>query len=311
MISKLDLVINIEKNEFARPMNISQQVLNPIKKGLRKFVENTPVLVDYYYYYWLYPRQFNLYRYVFSSFSEALADLPPKALSGYNYREFFDYSLEKPSIAEQLKPTDYPVLVWLREAFKDSSTVFDLGGDACNRGFGYYSYRKYISYPESLKWTVCEVPAGVEVGKELSKMLNSSGLYYTTTYLNTKAEIFLCSGMLQYFEDPLSRILTQMQSIPKHIIINHIPLYEGKDYVSLQQRPPSLIAKKEKAKFVSYIPVKIRNHDQFVGDLEALGYVLVDSWIQDRECLIPFHPECFVDSFFGFYFRLRENGEYF
>jgi putative methyltransferase (TIGR04325 family) len=272
------------------------QLLKSIKQILRKFVENIPILKDYYYYHWLFTRNPNLYRYVFCSFTEALAAIPDGALSGYNHREFYDSRLTDIKEVEKLKPIDYPVLVWLRQAFLDSSTVFDLGGTT---GYGYYAYRRYISFPKDINWTVCEVPAIVEIGEELMDLIPSPGLTYTTDIKNAQGEIFYSCGMLQYFEDSLAEMLSQWQVQPRHLVINHVPLYEGNNYVTLQ-RP--LIIRPE-GNFVSYIPFKIQNRTQFINNLLGLGYQLVNTWQQDRQCFIPFHSDRHVDAFYGFYFR--------
>ena len=272
--------------------------LRTIKKAYRKILEATPVLKDYYYYYWLYPRNPNLYRYVFSSCNEALAAVPKGALTGYDYRDFYDSRLTDLTEVEQLKPIDYPVLFWLRQAFKDSSAVFDLGGTT---GYGYYAYRKYVTFPESLRWKVCEVPKIVEVGKELMELISSPGLEYTTSHADDREEIFFSCGMLQYFEESLAEMLMKWSVKPRHLIINHVPMYAGENYVTLQR--PLLV--RSPVNFVSYIPFKIQNKTNFIADLLKLDYELVDSWQQERRCFVPFHPERFVEAFHGFYFRQR------
>ncbi|OLP17088.1 hypothetical protein BST81_17160 [Leptolyngbya sp. 'hensonii'] len=280
-------------------MSSINQFPKSVKRVLRNFVENTPVLADYYYYYWLYPRNPNLYRYVFSSFSEALAAVPKGALSGYDYRDLYDSRLKDLTEVEKLKPIDYPVLVWLRNAFRDSTTVLDLGGTT---GYSYYAYRHFISYPKDVSWTVCEVPKIVEVGKELLNHLPAANLSYITDLAQAKdAEIFLCCGMLQYFEESLVTLLKQLPAKPRYLVINHVPLYQGETYITLQR----LMMVRPQTNFVSYIPFKIQNRTQFIQDLEAYGYKLMDSWMQDRQCLIPFHPDRFVDAFHGFYFQLQ------
>jgi hypothetical protein len=44
--------------------------------------------------------------------------------------------------------------------------------------------------------------------------------------------------------------------------------------------------------------------DRFIGELEALGYVVVDAWaVPDHSCWIPFYPEYSVESYTGLYLR--------
>ncbi|WP_295617106.1 methyltransferase, TIGR04325 family, partial [Chamaesiphon sp. GL140_3_metabinner_50] len=156
------------------------QIVKSLKKVSRRGVENTPVLRDFYYYHWLFPRNPNLYRGVFKSFAEASAAIPISKPSGYNLEDLHNSSLKHNLDLEEIgkfKQVDYPVLVWLAKLFKDRSTVFDLGG---NTGYSYYAYRKYIDYPPAIQWSICDVPAAVGVGNKLLQRFDSPGLSYTT-----------------------------------------------------------------------------------------------------------------------------------
>ncbi len=270
------------------------QIVKSLKKILRASVENTPILRDFYYYHWLFPRNPNLYRGVFRSFAEASATIPAGILSGYDREDLHNTSLKQNlDLGEigKFKQVDYPVLVWLVKLFKDRSTVFDLGG---NTGYSYYAYSKYIDYPPAIQWSICDVPAAVRVGNELLQRFDSPGLSYTTNITDAEGfDIFLTCGTLQYLEPSLSELLSKLQSQPQHLIINHVPLYNGDEYITLQNL------------LVSYAPYKIQNRDLFIDSIKKLGYELVDSWHQNRTCSIPFKPERFVDAYHGFYFRLQ------
>lgn len=270
------------------------QIVKSLKKVLRGFVESTPILRDFYYYHWLFARNPNLYRGVFGSFAEASAAIPASVLSGYDRDDLHNGSLKHNFNLEEIgkfKQLDYPILVWLAEIFKDRSTVFDLGGST---GSGYYAYRQYIAYPPAIKWLICDVPAAVKVGNELLQRFDSPGLSYTTNIADAEGfDIFMTCGTLQYVEPSLAELLSKLQSPPQHLIINHVPFYNGEEYITLQNL------------LVSYAPYKIQNRDRFIEALEKLGYELVDSWQQNRTCSIPFKPERFVDAYHGFYFRLQ------
>lgn len=270
------------------------QIVKSLKKILRASVESTPILRDFYYYHWLFPRNPNLYRGVFKSFAEASAAIPTSKPSGYDLADLHNSSLKQNLDLEEIgkfKQVDYPVLVWLAKLFKDRSTVFDLGG---NTGYSYYAYSKYIDYPPAIQWSICDVPAAVRVGNELLQRFNSPGLSYTTNIADAEGfDIFLTCGTLQYLEPSLSELLSKLQSQPQHLIINHVPFHNGDEYITLQNL------------LVSYAPYKIQNRELFIDSIEKLGYELVDSWQQNRTCSIPFKPERFVDAYHGFYFRLQ------
>jgi putative methyltransferase (TIGR04325 family) len=279
----------------ANVIQSATSVLLPIdflKRSIRRLVERTPILSDYYVYHRLFPRTPNLYRGVFSSFAQASQTVPQAVPVGYNHADLHNYSLQHGLSEEEIgtfKAIDYPVLVWLREALTEGSTVFDLGG---NTGYSYYAYRKYIPYPSGLRWVICDVPEAVKVGNELLKRIDSPGLSYTTNIKDAEAaDILLTCGALQYLEPSLAELISRQQTKLRHVIVHHVPFYQGEQYITVQNL------------WGSYTPYKIQNDGQFVDSIEALNYELVDHWTIDRTCSIPFHPERFVDAYHGFYFR--------
>ncbi len=266
------------------------------KQILRELVVSLPVISDYYLYHWVFPRASASCREVFSSFAEARKAIPNRVSVGYNQPLFYNESPQEniknmEMIGTLNKPIDYPVLVWLREAFTDSSTVFDLGG---NTGFGYYGFQKFIPFPSKLEWKVCDLPEAVKAGSEILKCIDSPGLSYTTNTEDAEgADIYITCGTLQYMEPSLEELLGQLTALPRHLIIHHVPFYDGEEYFTFQNL------------LESYVPYKIQNRDRFINSLTNLGYELIDSWQVDRTCRIPFHPELFVEAYHGFYLKLK------
>jgi putative methyltransferase (TIGR04325 family) len=163
-------------------------------------------------------------------------------------------------------------------------------------GLAYYSYRQYLEYPEDFKWIVCDLPKAVEVGKKIAeKSKNTEQLSFITDLKDLKSvhNVFFTAGTLQYIEKSLSEIITEFSTLPEHILVQRVPVYDGKTYITLQ----NLIN--------SAVPYKIQNRHQFIKEICDLGYELVDDWKNNRTCFIPFHPECFVDGYHGFYFRKK------
>ncbi|MGI0491590.1 TIGR04325 family methyltransferase [Alkalinema pantanalense CENA528] len=263
-----------------------------VKAALTTLVSKLPIVADYYAYHRVFPRTANAYRGVFASFAEATQAIPPTMQAGYNHASLHGVDQAQTLTLEDLntfQPIDYPVLVWLREALGNSTTVFDLGG---NLGQGYYAYRRFLSYPVGLQWQVCDVPEKVKVGQELIQRIPSPGLSYTSRFAAADGQdILLTCGTLQYLELSLAEIVRPLAVKPRHLIINHVPFYSGAQYITLQNL------------WGSYAPYKIQNDGEFVADLAALGYQLVDRWRIDRTCTIPFHPDRFVAAYHGFYFR--------
>lgn len=91
----------------------------------------------------------------------------------------------------------------------------------------------------------------------------------------------------------LIRLLACLEQPPNHLLINRLPLYDGKQFVSLQNGGKV------------FYPQFIFNRKQFIDSLTDIGYKLVDIW-EDRvdSCIIPFYPEYSVPVYYGLYFTL-------
>jgi putative methyltransferase (TIGR04325 family) len=270
--------------------------MQQLKTIISKILTKLPIVSDYYRYYWVFPRTITACRGVYSTFAEAEQHIPSGAKVGYSQPEIrLAPSVAKLTAAfeaDEFNPTDYPILVWLASAFtNNSSRIFDLGG---NVGHGYYTYKKFLQYPQSLQWLICDIPEAIEAGEELASTGDNPGLAFTE-HINDAdgAEIFLTSGTLQYIEMPLAQMLGQLKTKPQHLSINRVPFYEGKQFITLQNIGYAIC------------PYKIQNRTEFIDSLTAIGYQLIDSWKWDRTCHIPFHSDRFIPNYCGFYLRLE------
>lgn len=53
-----------------------------------------------------------------------------------------------------------------------------------------------------------------------------------------------------------------------------------------------------------FCPYKVFNGTEFVEQLQALGYKLLDTWkIPGKGCHIPYHPEHSVSAYTGYVFE--------
>jgi putative methyltransferase (TIGR04325 family) len=272
--------------------------MNTVKLVVTDIIKVIPILSDYYHYHRSFPRETTACRGVFQTFMEASASLPQQLPIGHRQPEIHNH----PSISQltagrnvgEFSCIDYPVIFWLNAALKDGSTIFDLGG---NVGLGYYSFQKYLQYPDDLHWMVCEIPEVAQAGEKLAKEMNSSGLFFTEEFIKAEgANILLTCGTLQYIEASLASSLELLNVKPRHILVNHVPFYEGETFVTLQNIG------------YAYCPYKIQNRAEFIASLTALNYDLIDSWQFNRTCSIPFHPDRLVRAYHGFYFRLNPSG---
>ena len=262
---------------------------------LRKVLEKTPIVADFYRYYWLFSHQLTACRGIYASFDEALQAVPRGKNGGYSQPEIGQSSsvaqLTAASEIGTLDPIDYPILLWLKSAFIDSNSVVDLGG---NVGLAYYAYQKYLQYPHDLNWLVCEIPEIVKAGQEIATQKNIDNLHFTSNLdLGDGCDILLTCGALQYIEQSLAEIVSNFSEKPTHILTNHVPFCDNKSFITLQN--------------ISYTfcPYKIQNKIEFISGLNHLGYELIDTWKINRNCIIPFHADCFVSAYYGFYFCLK------
>jgi putative methyltransferase (TIGR04325 family) len=294
-VSKYE-VIRSGISRLKMPIKAVKQIVMWLKQSLSRIVTAIPIASDCYYYYWYFPRCLTACRGVFSTFNGALQAIPVNSRVGFNHSEIHLRPVEQLTTGRKLgefDPRDYPVLVWLNSAFKHSSTLFDLGG---NTGGSYYAYRNYLRYPDDLSWVVCDVPAVSQAGEELARNTNSPGLSFTVDFMEAEgADILLTCGTLQYLEASLAELLGQLHTKPLYLLINRVPFYDAKSFVTVQNIG------------YAFTPYKIQNYSEFIASLTSLGYELIDTWHDRRTCSIPFHPKRFVRAYHGFYFHLSQG----
>jgi putative methyltransferase (TIGR04325 family) len=242
------------------------------------------------YGYWCFDRPGSVHRYrgVYSTHAAAAAAMPPKELHGFDHASVAEFFIDTHFV---FNPSDYPNLFWLLSILQPGQTLFDLGGGV---GQCYYLYQRLLHLPQQVRWLVCEVHAFIEPGRRLATENKAEGLAFTTDLQDANdAAVLLTNGSLQYIETDLSQLLAGLKKLPRHLLINRVPLYDGETYYTVQRSQHS------------YVPYKVMNLAAFIHGMEELGYEKVDQWYLFRFLRIPFHPRNFVTHYWGFYFRLR------
>ena len=234
-----------------------------------------------------------MFRGVYRNFQEAMQAAPRTKKVGFNHEELIDMYRDR---LLGVYPEDYPVLFWLRPIIREGCRVFDFGG---HRGHHFYSYQSFIEYPKDFSWTVCEVPVIAKAGEELAGEKNETyRLNFTTDFRAADgATIFLAAGSLHYVESPpLADALGSLRIVPRHLILNKVPLYDGEPYVTLQNGG------------VAFHPLHVYNRHEFVSSIYKLGYEPIDEWqVPTRHGRIPFHLEASFPAYSGLYFRIRSR----
>lgn len=231
-------------------------------------------------------RPANRFRGVFQTFAEAEASVPQNARIGYDHAELAGLYRHRMEKANQ---SDYAVLFWLKGILNERSFVFDIGGHV---GVAYHGWRNYLDYKPGMRWLVQDMPAIVKVGAELARERPSAGLSFTSQIEDGRGcNILLAAGSLQYVDESLPSILARVGNLPRHLIVNKMPMYDGDSFVTVQSTGRA---------FHAY---RIYNRAAFVAELAALGYRAVDDWSnREQHCEIPFTRGRDIDAYSGYYF---------
>ncbi len=231
----------------------------------------------------LFPRLVNAVRGTYASFTEAMAGAPGDAVVGYDTAEhaaMYDERIDK------LLISDYAVLFWFERIQNELRRVFDLGG---HKGVLYYGFRKRLKLPSSLRWVVCDMPTTVTSGKELAIRRGMSALDFTTQWEEgSGSDLLIASGVLQYLDWDLAGALPRWRRMPRYVIVNNTPMYDGDEYITLQNTG------------ISYNPYRVFNRADLIRSLRQLGYRARDTWRTERSLDVPLHPELHVDAYQGF-----------
>lgn len=228
----------------------------------------------------------NRFRGVYATFAEAEATIPKGQPIGYDHAELAGLYRNRMEKANQ---SDYAVLYWLNRILDAKSFVFDFGGHV---GVSFHGWRNYLNYPRGLRWLVYDMPAIVTVGAELAAERPSEGLAFTSDVAAGRGcTVFLAAGSLQYRDETLTDVLGEVGSLPRHLILNKMPVYDGETFVTVQSTGRA------------FHPYRIYNRAALIAEVAALGYRLVDDWTnREQHCEIPFTRDRDIDAYSGFYF---------
>ncbi|HEY9064365.1 MAG TPA: methyltransferase, TIGR04325 family [Burkholderiaceae bacterium] len=231
------------------------------------------------------------FRGVFATSAEAASAAPPTRPLGYDHDDAAAMYRDR---LNRVYPADYPMMVWLKNAFADGArSVYDLGGHI---GIAYYAYQHIIEFPNDVSWTVHDVPAVLESGRREAQQRDPARrLSFSDRHdAASGVDVLFTAGCLQYLEDTLAQRVAALQVKPTWLFVNLLPLHERRAYWTVQSIG------------TAFCPYRIQHTKTFFSDLQALGYDVLDTWENpEKECWIAFDPDHSLDRYHGAALRLR------
>jgi putative methyltransferase (TIGR04325 family) len=221
----------------------------------------------------------------------ALRAAPRRALSGYCHDAVVGVSVEHMSA---MREWDYPVLFWLdrllRERPDTRLRLLDAGGHV---GTKFRAFRERIDVSR-IDWLVYDLPPMVAAGRVAAERDGLTDSLRFTDDISTAGapDVLLCSGLLQYLDEPFASFVRRMPAPPPIVLLNKVALREGPSVVALERIGPS------------YVPYQVRGRQGFASELAGLGYSVEDTWeITALSRRIDSHPELGASESRGFMLR--------
>jgi putative methyltransferase (TIGR04325 family) len=229
------------------------------------------------------------FRRVFPSFAAAQASASNYVHAGHEHPDEIRFHT---SIAETVRESDYPVLFYLAPLAPELRRVFDLGGNVGNL---FYSYQTKIDFPPTLLWTVYDLPIKKPLGEKLASERAETRIRFADALAEASgSDVFIASGSLHYFEQPLHEILGSLEHVPRHVLVNRTPFSIGPDLITVQDNRSYLV------------PCKLHSRTTLITGMRALGYELHSEWpVHERRLPVPTHPDLCTRTYSGFYFRRK------
>ena len=231
------------------------------------------------------------FRRTFKSFEEAQSCASKYIPEGHEHPDEADYHL---SIAGTLRESDYPVLFYLAPLAPQIKKVFDLGGNVGNL---FYSYQRQLSFSPTLAWLVYDLPPVRSLGEIVAVKRGENRVQFVDDIASGRdSDVFIASGSLHYFEQPLDEILQSLGSLPRHVFVNRTPCSIEDDLVTVQDNGSFLV------------PCKLHSRSKLIERMHRAGYRLVAEWpVFERRLWVPMYPDSSPRTYSGFYFRKKDT----
>lgn len=247
------------------------------RQALRSFVEN---------------RDQNLFFGIHDSWETAEAAARAFGQAGYDNSASAQLYDQRVRIDAQ----DYPAMYWLQRSLQDGlRSVFDIGGAV---GIKFLAFQELLGAYPGVTWRVCDVPAMVEHGRELSaRRGDQDRLSFTSRPEDGDgAEVFFASGVLQYLPRTLGDIVAGFARKPRRILINTAAIHPEFDFFTVNSIG------------TAFCPYRVQTQATLMRSLKPLGYKMRETWVNPGKAMvIPTHPGHSLSNYSGYCFDLVER----
>jgi len=128
---------------------------------------------------------------------------------------------------------------------------------------------------------VNDLPETIKYGEDLAKNKSAGQLKSTADWQAAiEAELLVALGSLHYFTTPLPKMLAELASRPRCIMVNRRPLMGRSTFATVQN--------------AGYMQVScvVYNRLELIEVFQGLGYVLADEWQATESSLrVPNYPQ--------------------
>jgi len=202
---------------------------------------------------------------------------------------------ETEALGREFLDTDYPLLFWLSRSYRPGLRILELGGSL---GHLFYAADHRAPLPDDAEWCVAELPNAVEFGTQIADRRGERRLSFIESDRIGEAaacDLFLTAGTIQYIEEDLPRILTNLRALPSEVIVHNTPMHPEREWWTRQNLG------------VVEVPYRIYSRRRLIEEMAGLGYLQTAAWGHERSVPIPFHLDLEVDEYLGFRFELTDH----
>src|SRR5438270_3276474 len=192
---------------------------------------------------------------VYDSYAAAARGIPASRKHGWDNEESASIWFFR---IDHMQPTAYAPFFWLSKLLQPGMTLVDYGGSI---GLSYYSYVKRREIPAGARWVIVELPHLVAVGKKMAQRQKAAQLEFVTELASAPpCDILFSAGALQYMEQSVPGLLESTAALPKHILLNKVPLHRERSYWTLQNFGTAVS------------PYRVFQETEFLEYFEKAGY---------------------------------------